>query len=688
MQEKTIRTICQFCYTGCGLLARRAADGPLSVAGDPAHPANRGQLCAKGLAIPEMMQGKNRLTHPLKKTRGGFAKISWNDAFKIAADRLGEIRARFGPRGLVRCAGAPVSYHARDGFRQFAGVFGTPNFTSPASLCMAPRMMTFQALIGGTRAEADFERTRLLIFWGNNPLASERYSSFASFNGMKQIVPRLKQNGARIIAIDPFRTETVRQADDWVRINLGSDAALGLAMIHVIIAENLYDPDFVAAYTHGFEQLKAHVEPFDPVWAARITGLSANAIAELARIYAVTKPAAISDGNGLDMYANGIDAVRTLAILMGLTGNLDIPGGNVFLPYAVQAALPTKPSPPLQRVWYDRFSLFPEVPMVAIKEAILREEENRPRAMIVHHSNPVLIHANSRRTRQVLEKLDFVMVNDVVPTATTELADLVLPMADITETYSYLAYASAEGGYLALSRPLAKPPGEARPVFEVEYELAQRMGLDEAYPFQDTQSWLKFMLAPTGVTFEQLEAEQIVFATPPVSYRKHETKGFATRSGKVEFFSQAFASHGYPPLPVYEAPAGQPPETGDTSDKRFSLIGSSRRPGRFIHTRFKFIETLCGSYPEPFVWIHPQDAAARDLEDGQEATVTSPQGSISIRARVSDNVKAGHVWVDFGWGNPSDGKSGINSLTSDACFNPVSGATPNRLFPCEVSVKA
>jgi anaerobic selenocysteine-containing dehydrogenase len=161
-------------------------------------------------------------------------------------------------------------------------------------------------------------------------------------------------------------------------------------------------------------------------------------------------------------------------------------------------------------------------------------------------------------------------------------------------------------------------------------------------------------------------------------------KGFNTQSGKVEFLCQSFEANGYPPFPVYEPPAGEPLGSHNTTEKGFSLIGSSRRPGNFIHTRFKYIETLSKMYPDPLVWIHPQDADERGISEGEEVEVTSDQGKIRITSKISDNVKSGHVWVDFGWGNPTDGRAGINSLTSDSYFNPVSGATPNRLFPCEV----
>ncbi|MFH1491373.1 MAG: molybdopterin-dependent oxidoreductase [Pseudomonadota bacterium] len=479
-----------------------------------------------------------------------------------------------------------------------------------------------------------------------------------------------------------------KKADQWVKIHQGSDAALGLAMIHVIIKEGLYDQTFVKNYTRGFEELVKHVEPLGPEWASGITGLSEKAIEDLAREYATVKPAAICDGNGLDMYTNGVDAVRTLGILMGLTGNLDVPGGNVFLPFVAQPMLPTKPAPREERVWYQTFPLFPEVPMIGIKESILREEDNRPRAMIIHHSNPVLIHGNEKRTREAIQKLDFVMVSEIFPTATSELADLILPMAAVTESSSYLAYSSAEGGYLALSRPLADPPGEARPVFDVEYELAEKMGLHQNYPFKDTMDWLRFMIGPSGITLERLQEEQIVYGTPPVQYRKHESRGFKTGSGKVDFYCGLFESKGYNPLPAYAEPAGEVLGPHNTTDRGFSLIGSTRRPGQFIHTRFKLVEILNRKYPEPLVRIHAKDAAERGILDGDVVEVTSAQGEVRIKAKISDEVSPGQVLVDFGWGNPLDGKASVNSLTSDASFNPVSGATPNRLFPCEVKKTA
>ncbi len=687
MEEKIYRTICQFCHTNCGILIHKTADGRISVEGDPNHPMNRGRCCSKAAAIPEIIRSEDRLRYPLKKTETGFKKISWDEALKLAAEKLGEIRSKYGPLSLTRCVGAPVSYQGRDGFLQFMGEFGSPNMTGAGNLCMVPRMTAFRSVTGGTRAEPDYDSTKLVIFWGTNPLASERFGAYAAYNGMRQIMSRLKERGTRIISIDPFRTKTAQQADDWLQIHPGTDVALGLAMINVIINEGLYDKAFVGDYTTGFDVLVEHVKDCSPLWAEPLTGISEKTIRDLARAYATTKPAAIYEGNGMDMYTNGVDTVRTVAILISLTGNLDSPGGNVFMPFAKQAVLPTKPIPMEKRVWYDKFPVFGEVPFPAVKEALLREEDNRPRAMIVHHSNPVLVQANEKRTRQALEKLEFMVVNDIFPTATSQMADLVLPITSDFESYGYRAYSSVEGGFMALARPIAEPVGSARPVFEVEYELAERMGLHQDYPFHDTASWIEFMIKPSGITFELLDMEQVVYATPPIQYHKYRGKGFKTPSGKVDLFSPSFEAHGYNPIPSYKDPAGEPLSGKDISAKGFSLLGTSRRPAEFVHTKFKNLKALTRAYPGPLVWIHPQDASDRDIREGDEIEVISPQGKITIEAKLTEDTKSGLVWIDFGWGNPTDGKANINTLTNDAYFDPVSGGTPNRMFPCEVKKK-
>jgi anaerobic selenocysteine-containing dehydrogenase len=371
-------------------------------------------------------------------------------------------------------------------------------------------------------------------------------------------------------------------------------------------------------------------------------------------------------------------------MLISLTGNLDAKGGNVFMPFVQQSRLPQKPAPAEKRLWYRRFPLFEEVPFPAVKEALLNDEADRPRAMIAHHSNPVLVQANEKRTRQAFEKLDFIMVADIFPTATTQMADLVLPAASSFESYGYRAYASTAGGFLALARPIEAPIGESRSVFDVEYELAQRMGFDQDYPFYDTVSWINFMLAPSGVDFRRLINDQIVYIAAPIQYEKYVEKGFDTPSGKIEFNATLFSDKGYSPIPSYTEPYGEPLNREDLSKKGFPLLGSSYRPAQFVHTKLKNIRILSASYPGPFVYIHPENAADRGIEEKDQVEVVTAQGKGVFRARLTENTQAGIVWIDFGWGNATDGKANVNLLTSDAHFDPVSGGTPNRLFPCDI----
>jgi len=192
------------------------------------------------------------------------------------------------------------------------------------------------------------------------------------------------------------------------------------------------------------------------------------------------------------------------------------------------------------------------------------------------------------------------------------------------------------------------------------------------------------MIKPSGVTFERLDQEQIVYATPPLQYRKYLSSGFKTASGKVEFYSRRYEAGGYSPIPSYTEPAGQPLNRKAMSERGFPLLGTSRRPSPFVHTKLKNLKALSKEYPEPLAWVHPQDALGRDITDGERVEVRSPQGRIVLRAKLTEETKPGCVWIDFGWGNPSDGKANINVLTDDAFFDVVSGGTPNRLFPCEL----
>ncbi len=681
MADKVVRSLCGFCHANCGIKVQ-VQDGKVScIEGDQENPVNRGYLCPKAQALKPMLESEERLKFPLKKMKNGFVKVSWDEALDVAADKLNKIRQAYGPESLVFCGGAPVTYVARDGFRQFMGAFGSPNFTGAANLCHVPRKVAFDDAFGG-RPEPDLENSRLIIFWAGNPVNTTRFTGHASIDGFNRTISRAKERGAKVIVIDAVRTETAALADEWVRPNIATDTALGLAMAHTIIKENLYDRAFVEKWVIKFDEIKKHVEPLTPEWAEKITAVPAERIYELARLYATTEGAVIQDGNGLDMHTTGVDMVRAIVLLIALTGNIDKKGGNIFLSFIPQAPIPTVRSEkrPMGR---DEFPLFPEVPFPVVKERLLNETPERPRAMIVNHSNPALVQANRERTKQALEKLEFMMVMDIFPTATTELADLVLPAAADLETVDYRAFSSTKGGFLTFREKVLEPPGSARPVFEVEYELAKKMGIEEGYPFRNAEEWLNFVLKPANVSLEDLRREHVIYGSPAVVYKKYEKDGFITPSGKVECYSERFKKAGKQALPVFEYPKESPAARPDLA-KKYSLCATTRKPAEFVHTKLFNLPTAGRIYPDPLVKMNAVDADKRGIKQDDMVAVESRTGKIRLKTSISEDVMPGVVTIDFGWGNPTDQKASINSLSPDDVWDPVSGGYPNRLFLCEV----
>ncbi len=679
--ERLVPTICGFCHTNCGMIAHVSGGKLKKVRGNPDHPANGGHLCVKGFASPEVVHSPHRLTSPLMRTEGGFKAVSWDEALGFMADRLLDIRSRHGARALFQCGGAPVTEEARDGFAQLMAAYGSPNRTGSGHLCSQPRKIAL-GLVFGRRPECDYAQANLIMVWAANPLGSMRPSEATAYGRFHQVLPEAKKRGCRIIVIDPVRSPTADLADEWVPIYPGTDAALGLAMLNVIIGEGLYDQGFVDEWTTGFPELRDHVRTLSPEWAEPLTGVPAGKIRELAMTYATTRPAALKDGNGLDMHPNSVQTARLLGMLEAVTGNVDNPGGNVFFPAPQLSAYPTV-KPEGQRLGADNYPLYPEVVFPEVVDALLTGDPYQPRAMIVYHANPALINANPRRVSEALSKLELLVVCDIFLTATAALADLVLPETSDLERFGFRTYASAEGGVVALRQPVADAVGQSRPVFEVEYELGQRMGLAAFFPWTNTREWMDYRLRSSEVTVKQLEAQPVLYTTPPMEYRKYLRAGFATPSGKIELYSEKLNRLGQSPIPTFVPP----PESTDVrpeASRDFPLLGTSRKLPMYVHTRFRNIPRLNKLHPLPVVTIHPQDAGARGIEDGTLVVVSSPRGKIELKASVSPETQPGQVVVDFGWGNPSDDGYNVNELVDDGDRDPIAASTPNRRFLCEV----
>lgn len=677
---KVVQTLCGFCHTNCGMMVSVKEGKIARIRGNPSHPANLGRLCPKGAVAKELIYSPQRLRYPLKKTAGGFKQISWGEALDTIASKLIEIRQKHGPESLVVYRGAPVNQEVWDGFLQLQAAYGSPNRTGPGHLCHVPIRLA-QSLTYGGSPEPDFENTKCMMIWGANPTDSNRLGD-ASHGRVDRVIPEAKRKGAKLIVVDPVRTGVASMADEWLQINPGSDAALALAMLNVIIEEKLYDKEFVDGWTIGFAELAEHIRQRTPLWAEKLTGIPAARIEKIARMYATTKPALVYIGNGIDQYLNVVQTSRAISLLSAITGNVDVPGGNTFYPSPRLSPYPTLHSGG-KRLGDDDYPLFPSVSFPAVVDALLSGKPYQPRAMIVNHGNPLLINANQTKVREALKKLELLVVLDVFPSATAQLADIVLPAACDLERISFKVYSSTKGAFVALQQKVVDPPDQCRPWFEVEYELAKRMELDSSYPWNTGEEWVNYRLKPTGVGVEDLKKQPVIYVTPPVEYRKYLRHGFDTPSRKIELYSEKLKSYGYEPLPVYRESALSIASQPDLA-ARYPLVGITRRPGAYVHTRFRNLPSLRKREPDCFVGIHPQDAQERGITEGEPALVQSPGGSIKVKARVTSDTRPGQVIVDFGWGNPWDGGQNVNILTSDEARDPISSATSNRRFLCEV----
>lgn len=680
VRPEEIPTICNICHSCCGMLVTVENGVIRRIRGNPEHPQNAGRLCPKGALAKDMVYSPHRLTQPLRRIKGELKPVSWDDALNFIAEKLLDMREKYGSEGLVTCRGAPVGQECHDALHQLSYAYGSTNITGPAHLCSVPRRLGMQ-LVYGERTEPEYEGTKCVLIWGANPSESYRLGESAVYGGFDDSIKRASKNGAKIIVIDPRRTPVASFADEWIKIRPGTDAALAMAMLHLIMKENLYDKDFVENWTAGFAQLARQVETATPEWASRLTGITVETINRLARTYASLKPATIREGNGLDQHINVVDTVRLIGILPAVTGNLDIPGGNVFYPLPRLADYPTV-RPQGKRLGSEKYPLFPTAAFPVFVDALLSGQPYRPRAMFVYHSNPVLINANYKRVLEALKRLELLVVDDIYMTATAQIADVVLPGACDFEQPSFRVYSSREGAFVCLRRKLVEPPGQARPIMETEYELARLMGLAETYPWKTTTEWINYRLKPVEVKVSDLEQKTLIHVTPHLQYQKYLKAGFKTPSGKVELSSEKVKNVGLNLLPVYLEPPG-PVEYPDLA-RQYPLIGTTHRPGNYVHTRFRNIPSFNRLEPDALLRLHPEDAIARGIASGDKVEIASPEGAVMVKSLVTDEVGPGVVIMDFGWGNPGDGGANVNVLTSDSPRDPFCGATANRCFICQV----
>ncbi len=654
-------------------------------------------MCIKGLKSPEIANHPDRLREPLKRKgergSGEWERISWDQVLDEIAHKVDSIRKESGPESIA--LGQGTGRHHFLHVVRFANALGTPNWYEPGlAQCFIPRI-TVCNLTYGNFVVGDYYGEvppKCIVFWGHNPLVT------GPDGELSIVVRRALNQGAVGIAIDPRRSETAKKCALWLPIRPGTDAALAIAMINVLIKEKIYDKEFVEKWTTGFEKLKEHVAFFTPKWAETITWISAPDIVKAARMYATLKPAIMEWGVAIEQNTNSLQTVRAIAILRALTGNIDVPGGDILGMNVIRAypTLKDKLSPEIlkKRLGADTYKLLggwrafiPSAHIPTLFKAMRTGEPYRIRALLIFGSNPLVTVANSREIYESLQKLDLLAVADLFLTPTAAIADYVLPAAFWPEVEQVIAYPLVADNVVMAQQKVIQI-GQCRQDEWIIDEISKRLDLPGSE--QSFKDIINYQLSPLGITFEELKEQG--FVCPPHKYKKYEKNGFRTPSKKIELFCQSLERMGYDPLPTYKEPPESPLQSPELIKEFPYILTTGSRRLEFFHSEHRQIESLRRRRPDPLVEIHPETATSHDIKHGDWVIVSSPRGSIRLKAFITEDIHPNVVNVEHGWWFPEKPgpdygflESNANVLTNNAPpYDPAFGSYQLRGLLCRI----
>ncbi|MBL7167585.1 molybdopterin-dependent oxidoreductase [Candidatus Bathyarchaeota archaeon] len=689
----TVDTICRMCGRYCPVNVLVEDGRVVKVEGIPGNFVTKGKVCGKGMAAVQLEYDPKRLTHPLKRVgergSGEWERITWGEALDEVAGKLLEIWEEHGPQAVVYHHGAAIQ-HLWPYIDRLMNLYGSPNVAGHSHLCHVPRMLGQAATYGGM-PQGDYANTELMLMWGHNPI----YSSLLHYGRQAM---EARERGAKLIVIDPIFTAIASKADIYVQPRPGSDGALALGMLNVIIGEGLYDAGFVEGWTHGFDEIAELVRDYPPERVEEITWVPADQIREIARVYATTKPAILEEGNGLDQHTNVVQTARALAVLRAVTGNLGVVGGHVFRPDAGTHDISLRDKrlegveSLTQNPFYYRLTRNVTTPHVV--DALLTREPYPVKALIVHGSAMASIASNSNKTLEALKRLDLLVVDDIFMTAAAEVADIVLPAATFLEGACLVKCPgagpspTADTSFVGMMKAVVEPMGECMSDIDFIFELGRRLGYGEY--FVSPEELFDEELAPLGLTVEKLMDVQggwVKEHSPGEMYMARGEMSFKTPTGKVELHSETLDEMGYGPLPRFVEPAESPYSTPKLAEDYPLVGGVSLHLGLFTHTQYRQLPWLKEIYPRAFVEINPETAEGLGVADGDEVYVESPRDRIRVAAKLTEGISPRVVSVAWGWGQPYAFGDLANVVTDDGERCPVSGSTGNRSFLCRV-VKA
>ena len=654
------------CPDTCAMLVTVEDGRAVRVAGDPEHPFTQGFLCAKVNRYVERTYHPDRLQTPLRRTgpkgSGRFEPITWDAALDEIAERLGAIaRSADGPQAIL-----PYSYAGTMGLVQGEAMDHRLFHLLGASkldrtICSMAGTVGMRMTVGANIG-ADSEgvpESDLVLLWGTNTLTANPH--------LWPFVLRARERGAPIICIDPIRTRTAQQCDEWVPIRPGTDAALALGMMHVLFARGLEDRDYLERCTLGHEALRERAAEWAPRRAAAVTGLPEELIVSLAERYGRARAAFIRVNYGLQRHAGGGMAVRTIACLPAITGHWRRAGGGVQLSTSANFAF--------DRAALERPDLGPPartINMIRLGEALTLEDAGvggpPVKALVVYNSNPAAVAPDRNEVLRGFAREDlFTVVLEHFRTDTADWADIVLPATTQLEHWDvHLAYGHH---YVSLNRPSIAPVGESKPNSEIFRLIAARMGLDHECLHDDDLTLIRQALSASspklqGVTLDELLEKGWMRLALPTPYLPYADGAFPTPSGKCELYSERMKELGLDPLPTYTPPY-ESPERQPALVARYPLTLISSPAHTYLNSTFVNIASLRRQAREPEVLLHPADAERRGIAPGMRVTVRNDRGAFLATARVEPSIREGVAWApSIWWAKLADDGANANQTTS------------------------
>ncbi len=650
---RTVATTCDVCFWKCGLIAT-VRDGKLwKLEGNPLDPLSRGRLCTRGTAGIGMVEDKYRLRTPLIRTgnRGAeqWKTATWDEALDYTAERLKKLAARHGPETIALFKHGIGAYFVEHALK----AFGTPNAAAPSfAQCRGPRDVGFNLTFGtnpGTPENTDIANAKTLVLIGTH-LGENMHNS-----QVQEFADAIRAD-ATIIVVDPRYSTAASKARYWLPVKPGTDIALLLAWMNVIVREGLYDREYVGKYGTGFDKFSAEIADKTPEWAAAEVGVDAELIRASAREMARTRPATlIHPGRRTTWHGDDAQRARAVALLNALMGNWGRKGGFYLPGYIGLAEYPGVPKYPKSPKGKadngdpaaKRWPFADQTVTTGLREATITGKPYPLKAWVVDATNLLQSMPDRKRTLAAIDALDFLLVIDTVPSEIAGYADVVLPEAVYLERYDTLNDDALRTPFIALRQPVVEPPHQQKPGWWIGRELGKRLGVEAYFPWTDIEEYLRTRVTAGGFDWAELKAKGILTGKqPPIYVDDGAEVSYDTPSGKVEFWSQQLADKGFDPVPKYTRPEAGPPGT-------YRLL-SGRAP---MHTFSRTIgnQRVAQLMPENKVWLHPAEARKLGIANGARVKLRNQDGVESgpVAVLVTERIRPECVYMVHGFGSES-----------------------------------